>query len=171
MGNIGRLVAGMLQPFGAKVIYTDVVRQNAETEQRLGLTYYDCFEAMLPMADILSFHCPLFKENTEILNQRTLAMMKTGAIVINTARGKLINPDDLYESLTSGKLSGVALDTHYEEPIKEDYKLAKLDNVILTPHIGGLSYESFHQMMHDAISNIRLFDQGQIDKISNKYLF
>ena len=171
MGNIGRLVAKMLQPFGAKVIYTDVVRQNMEMEQRLGLTYYDCFEAMLPMADILSFHCSLVKENTEILNQCTLAMMKTGAIVINTARGKLINPDDLYEALESGKLSGAALDTHYEEPIKEDYKLAKLDNVILTPHIGGLSYESFHQMMHDAITNIRLFDQGRTDEISNKYLF
>lgn len=171
MGNIGRLVAKMLQPFGAKVIYTDVVRQNSETEQCLGLTYYDCFEAMLPIADILSFHCPLVKENTEILNQRTLAMMKTGSIVINTARGKLINPDDLYEALESGKLSGAALDTHYEEPIKEDYKLAKLDNVILTPHIGGLSYEAFHQMMHDAIINIRLFDQGRIDEISNKHLF
>lgn len=171
MGNIGRLVASMLNSFGANVIYIDVVRQNAEIEQRLGLTYYDNFEAMLPIADILSFHCPLVKENTDILNQRTLAMMKTGAIVINTARGKLLNPDDLYEALISGKLSGAALDTHYEEPIKENYKLAKLDNVILTPHIGGLSYEAFHQMMHDAIGNIRLFDQGRIDEISNKYFF
>ena len=116
MGNIGRLVAGMLQPFGAKVIYSDVIRQSIETEQRLALTYYNSFEAMLPEADILSFHCPLVKENTEILNQRTLTMMKEGAIVVNTARGKLVNPDDLYEVLVSGHLSAAALDTHYEEP-------------------------------------------------------
>ena len=168
MGNIGRLVAQMLQIFGAKIIYTDVVRQSAETEQRLGLTYYDRFEAMLPKTDVLSFHCPLVKENTEILNQRTMAMMKKGAIVVNTARGKLINPDDLYEALKLGKLSAAALDTHYEEPLKENYKLAELDNVILTPHIGGLSYEAFHQMMADAIENIVAFEEGRLTDIESK---
>lgn len=168
MGNIGRLVAQMLQIFGAKIIYTDVVRQSAETEQRLGLTYYDRFEAMLPKTDVLSFHCPLVKENTEILNQRTMAMMKKGAIVVNTARGKLINPDDLYEALKSGHLSAAALDTHYEEPLKENYKLAELDNVILTPHIGGLSYEAFHQMMADAIENIVAFEEGRLTDIESK---
>ena len=168
MGNIGRLVAQLLQAFGANIIYTDIVRQPAETEQRLGLTYYDSFEAMLPKADILSFHCPLVKENTEILNQRTLAMMKKGAIVVNTARGKLINPNDLYEALVSGRLSAAALDTHYEEPIKEGYKLAELDNVILTPHIGGLSYEAFHQMMADAIENMVAFEEGRLVDIESK---
>lgn len=171
MGNIGRLVAAMLQPFGAKVIYTDVVRQHFETEQRLGLTYYDSFEAMLPVADVLSFHCPLVKENTEILNQRTLGMMKKDAVVVNTARGKLIKPDDLYDALVSCQLSSAALDTHYEEPIKEGYKLAELDNVILTPHIGGLSYEAFHQMMADAVENIVAFEEGRLAEIESKRLF
>ena len=168
MGNIGRLVAGMLQPFGAKVIYTDVVRQNEETEQRLGLSFYDSFEAMLPEADILSFHCPLTPENAEILNSRTLAMMKQGSIVVNTARGKLINPNDLYKALVSEHLSGAALDTHYEEPIKEGYKLAELDNVILTPHIGGLSYEAFHSMMKGAVENIVAFEEGKLEDIEAK---
>lgn len=168
MGNIGRLVAGMLQPFGANVIYTDVVRQNAETEKHLGLAYYDSFEAMLPEADILSFHCPLTPENTEILNSRTLAVLKRGAIVVNTARGKLINPDDLYEALKSGHLSAAALDTHYEEPIKDDYRLGELDNMILTPHIGGLSYETFHAMMAGAVENILAFERGEYEMINHK---
>ncbi len=168
IGNIGRLVAQMLQPFGAKVVYTDVFRQTEEVESRLGLTYYDSFEAMLPLADILSFHCPLTKENTEMLNSKTFSMIKDGAIVINTARGKLINPDDLYDALQSGHLSGAALDTHYEEPIKEGYKLAELDNVILTPHIGGLSYEAFHQMMADAVENIVAFEEGRLADIESK---
>lgn len=170
MGNIGRLVAGMLQPFGAKLIYTDVVRQSEEIEQLLGLSYYDSFEAMLPEADILSFHCPLTPDNTEILNRRSLAMLKQGAIVINTARGKLINPNDLFEELENGHLSSAALDTHYEEPIKGGYKLAELDNVILTPHIGGLSYEAFHSMMKGAIDNIVAFEEGRFEEIESKRL-
>ena len=168
MGNIGRLVAQMLQPFGAKVVYTDVFRQTEEMESRLGLTYYDDFECMLPIADILSFHCPLTKENTEMLNSKTLSMIKDGAIVINTARGKLINPDDLYDALRSGHLSSAALDTHYEEPVKDNYKLAALENVILTPHIGGLSFEAFHQMMADAVENIVAFEEGRFDAIEPK---
>lgn len=170
MGNIGRLTAAMLQPFGAKVIYTDVFRQKEEVETQLGLTYCEKFEAMLPQCDILSFHCPLTKENMEMLNKETIAKLKQGAIVVNTARGKLINPDDLYEALKSGQLTAAALDTHYEEPLKEGYKLAELDNVILTPHIGGLSYEAFASMMHEAMENIKEFEDGRLDEIESKRL-
>ena len=168
MGNIGRLVAAMLQPFGAKVIYTDVFRQKEEIEANLGLTYCENFKAMLPQCDILSFHCPLTKDNTEMLNKRTLSMMKEDSIIINTARGKLINPEDLYEALKSGHIKTAALDTHYEEPLKEGYKLAELDNVILTPHIGGLSYEAFHQMMAEAVENIVAFEEGRRVDIESK---
>lgn len=168
MGNIGRLVAAMMKPFGAKVVYTDVFRQKDQVEADLGLTYCESFEAMLPQCDILSFHCPLTKENTEMLNKETLSKMKQGAIVVNTARGKLINPDNLYEALKTGQLSAAALDTHYEEPLKEGYKLAELDNVILTPHIGGLSYEAFHQMMKDAVENIVAFEEGRLAEIESK---
>lgn len=170
MGNIGRLVAAMLKPFGAKVLYTDVFRQNEEVEASLGLTYCESFEAMLPQCDILSFHCPLTKENTEMLNKETLVKMKQGAIVVNTARGKLINPNDLYDALKSGYIKAAALDTHFEEPLKDDYKLAELDNVILTPHIGGLSYEAFADMMHEAMENIKAFEEGRLEEIENKRL-
>lgn len=168
MGNIGRLVAAMLQPFGVKVLYTDVFRQNEKVENDLALTYCESFETMLPQCDILSFHCPLTKENTDMLNKEILSMMKQGAIVVNTARGKLINPDDLYEALKSGQLSAAALDTHYDEPLKEGYELAGLDNVILTPHIGGLSYEAFYQMMKDAVQNIVAFEEGRLAEIESK---
>lgn len=171
MGNIGRLVAQMLRAFGARVIYTDVFRQTEAMESQLGLAYYEHFEAMLPEADILSFHCPLTKENAEMLNAKTLALMKRGATVINTARGKLINPDNLYEALLSGHLSAAALDTHYEEPIKEGYRLAELDNVILTPHIGGLSREAFESMINGAMQNIEAFESGRLDEIASKRIF
>ena len=102
--------------------------------------------------------------------KQNAAMGQWNETSVNTARGKLINPDNLYEAMKSELLSAAALDTHYEEPIKEGYKLAKLENVILTPHIGGLSYEAFHQMMADAVNNIVKYDKGNIDTISDKLL-
>lgn len=170
MGNIGRIVAAMLQPFGVKIIYTDVFRQSEEVESNLGLTYCESFEALLPQCDILSFHCPLTPENTGMLNKDTLSIMKHGAIVVNTARGKLINPVDLYDALLKGHIQAAGLDTHYEEPIKEGYKLAELDNVILTPHIGGLSYEAFQSMMVGAMENIKAFEEGRLEEIVTKRL-
>ena len=170
MGNIGRTIAAMLQPFGVKIIYTDVFRQSEEVEERLNLAYSESFEEMLPEADILSFHCPLTPENIGMLNKDTMGLMKDGTIVVNTARGKLINPDDLYQALQNGHIKAAGLDTHYEEPIKEGYKLTELDNVILTPHIGGLSYEAFQSMMLGAMENIKAFEEGRLDEIATKRL-
>ena len=162
MGNIGRAVAAMLQPFGVKILYTDVVRQSKEVEDDLDLNYFENFEPMLPKADILSFHCPLTSDNREMLNAETIAKMKHGAMVINTARGKLINEEALYEALKERKLRMAAMDVHYEEPMQKDSPLMDLDNVILTPHIGGLSFETFKRMMLNAVSNIVDFDRGGV---------
>ena len=170
MGHVGQLVATMLRPFGANVIYTDVVRRSEVEEAELGLTYCNSFVELLPQVDILTLHCPMVTENLEALNANTICLMKQGSIIINTARGKLINPDALYDAIFSGHIKAAGIDTHYEEPIKEGYKLAELDNVILTPHIGGLSYEAFHQMMHDAMVNIAAFERGEFEQIKNKKL-
>ena len=170
MGNIGRIVSRLLNAFGASVFYSDVLRQSEAVEKDLNLTYCSSFEEMLPQVDILSFHCPLTPDNVEMLNAHTLSLMKPGAIVVNTARGKLINPNDLYDAIVSGRILSVGLDTHYEEPIPEDYRLFGLENVILTPHIGGLSYEAFHLMMKGAMDNIVAFESGQLDQIEVKRL-
>lgn len=170
MGHVGQLVAAMLRPFGAQVIYTDVVRRSEAEEAELGIYYCDSFMELLPQVDILTLHCPMVTENLEALNAKTIGIMKQGAIIINTARGKLIDPDALYDAIISGHIKAAGIDTHYEEPIKEGYKLAQLDNVILTPHIGGLSYEAFHQMMHDAMVNIKAYEEGKTELIKNKRL-
>lgn len=170
MGNIGRMVARLLNAFGAIVLYTDVFRQPETVEKELRLTYFPTFKDMLPNVDILSFHCPLTSDNVEMLNVCTLSLMKPGAVVINTARGKLINPDDLYDALLSGQILSAGLDTHFDEPLREDSRLLELDNVILTPHIGGLSFEAFHSMMKGAMDNIAAFESGQLDRIEGKRL-
>lgn len=170
MGNIGRLVAFMLMAFGAKVIYTDIVRQPDEVETRLGLTFFDSVDKMLPLVDVLSLHCPLTESNTGMINVRSLAIMKEGAIIINTARGPLVDPNALYDALVAGHIRAAGLDTHFEEPVGPDYRLAQLGNVILTPHIGGLSFESFSSMMKGAIDNIIAFESGDLASIEDRRL-
>lgn len=176
MGAIGRQVATYLYCFGAKIIYTDVFQQSKEVEDELNLTFYPFLQPstinpqLLADADILSFHCPLTDENKEMLNASTISKMKDGAIVVNTARGKLINEGDLYEALSSGKLASAGLDVHYEEPMLKDDPLCTLDNVILSPHIAGLSFETFHSMMKGAVDNIIAFDEGRYKEIENKML-
>lgn len=170
MGNIGRIVSRMVNAFGASVCYTDVVRQSEDVERDLKLTFFPSFMEMLPNLDILSFHCPLTPDNIEMLDTASLSIMKPGAIVVNTARGKLINPGDLYDALQSGRILSAGLDTHFEEPIREDNRLLELENVILTPHIGGLSYEAFHSMMKGAMDNIVAFESGLLDRIEGKRL-
>lgn len=168
MGAIGRQVAMYLNAFGARVLYTDVFRVPQEVEQQLSLTYIPSFQELLPLIDILSFHCPLTPENKEMLNAETLTMMKDGAMVVNTARGKLVNEQNLHSALKNGKLRCAALDVHYEEPIFTNSPLKDLDNVILTPHIAGLSYEAFHAMMAGAVDNIVFFEENKLDQIKEK---
>lgn len=168
MGAIGKLVAKYLNAFGAIVYYTDLYRLSQEFEQDLSLTYFPTFEDLLPQVDILSFHCPLTPDNKEMLNASTILQMKDGAMVINTARGKLISETALYDALFNGKLSVAALDVHYEEPIQKNSPLKNLDNVILTPHIAGLSYETFYAMMKDAVDNMIAFENGSKDSIKEK---
>lgn len=174
MGAIGRQVAKYLNCFGAKVIYTDIYQQSKKIEEELNLTFYPFIQQstinnqLLAEADILSFHCPLTDDNKEMLNASTISKIKDGAIVVNTARGKLINEGDLYEAITSGKLASAGLDVHYEEPMLKEDPLSTLDNVVLSPHIAGLSFETFHSMLKGAVDNIVAYDQGHIQEIENK---
>lgn len=170
MGAIGRQVAEYLHVFGAKIVYTDIKQLSTEQEQKFNASYLSSLEDMLPKVDILSLHCPLTIENKELLNERTIAMMKSNAIIINTARGKLINETALYNALEEGRIRAAGLDVHYEEPLSINHTLSALDNVILTPHIGGLSYETFHSMMKGAVENIVTYDQGKESVIRQNLL-
>ena len=170
MGAIGQQVALYLKAFGAKVRYTDVHQLDCKKEAELSVSFVTSFEELLPQVDILSFHCPLTSENKELLNGNNISSMKNGAIIVNTARGKLISEDALYEAILNGHLHSVALDVHYEEPIKGISRFANMDNVILTPHIAGLSYETFHAMMKGAIDNIISFEKGEKEVLNKKLL-
>ncbi len=163
MGNIGRTVTGLLRAFGAQVCYYDAFRLPPEQEQALGAEYLPV-EELCRRADILTLHCPLTDQTRGVICRERLNTMKPGVILINTARGGLICEADLLAALEEGRVACAGLDVFESEPPKNT-ALLRHPRVIVTPHIAGVTRDSFYQMMHDAMRNIRLFDEGKLSEI------
>ena len=139
IGRIGREVAKRARAFGMRVIYYDVYRPDKAIEKELGIEFRE-LDTLISEADVITVHVPLVPETKHMINRERIERMKDGAIIINAARGGIVDEDALYEALKSGKLYGAALDVYENEPLKES-KLFELDNVVLTPHIGAQTKE------------------------------
>ena len=139
-GAIARCVAKKLSGFEAKVMAFDKFPNYAAAEE-LGVTMAS-LEEVLRNADILSIHLPASEETRHLINPTTLAQMKDGALLVNTARGALVDEGSLYQALKSGKLAGCAADVFEAEPIPPDSPLLTLDNYYCTPHVASETYES-----------------------------
>ena len=168
MGHIGQLVAHILKSFGANVLYFDSNKLDEDTEKQLNILYAD-MDTIFKESDIISLHCPLTMQNKNLIYKNNIEKMKDGVIIINTARGGLILENDLIYSLKNNKVRFACLDVFEEEPIK-NAELLNLENVIITPHIGGVTYDSFYRMMKEAMHNIEFFDNGCLDEIE-KYKY
>ena len=138
-GHIGRIVADRAKGLKMRVIVYDPYIK-PETIERLDLEPVD-FDELLRRADYISIHTPKTDETTNMFNKDTLARMKKGAMLINCARGGIVNEDDLYDALASGHLAGAALDVFSKEPPGR-LKLMELDNFICTPHLGASTKEA-----------------------------
>jgi len=169
IGNIGKTVVTMLRPFGVTIVYYDPFRLSEQEEKELNIQYSD-FPELLTQVDILSLHCPLTPQTKGLMGISEIASMKQGAFIINTARGPLIDEIALLDALKSRHIKGAGLDVFSQEPIHPNNPLLNLENVILTPHTGGLTQETFSKMIRDAFENIRLFETGKFDLIENKKL-
>ena len=150
-GRIGQATAKAAQALGMKVI--------AYSRHGQGEPYVP-LEELYARADVISLHCPLTAENTGMINRETLAKMKDGVILLNTARGALINEADLREALQSGKVYAAAADVAAVEPIPADSPLLGLPNMIFTPHIAWACYETRQRLMDIAVDNVRQFLNG-----------
>ena len=117
----------------------------------------ETLDEVFSQSDVISLHCPLTAENTGLINRETIAKMKDGVILINTARGGLINEVDLREALLSGKVAAAAVDVVSTEPIREDNPLLGLENCLITPHIAWASKEARQRLMDVAVENVAAF--------------
>ena len=153
LGRIGQAVARRAQGFGMRVLYSSRQRRSRGLEQRLGATFVP-FEQLLQAADFVTIHAPLSGETEGLFCDRAFQQMKSSAILINTARGPIVDPDALYRALTTGQIAGAALDVTAPEPIPTDSPLLQLDTLVLAPHIGSASRQTREKMAAMAIANL-----------------
>lgn len=162
-GSIGKAVGRLGKAFGMHVIAYN--RSQSEQGRQIG-TYVD-LETLLRQSDIVSLHCPLFPETERIINSQTIGMMKDGAILVNTARGALIDEAALAQALNSGKLRAAALDVVSQEPIPLDSPLLACRNCLITPHIAWAPLESRQRLLNTVVDNIRGFLNGEPVNVVN----
>ena len=145
-GRIGSYLAGLLSSFGCKILGCDPFVNKSDNFSLIGL------EKILSDADIISLHIPYSQENHHFINAERIQNMKKGSLLINAARGGLIDEDALYNALSSGYLGGAAMDCFEEEPYAG--KLKDLDSVLLTAHIGSYAQEGRILMERQAVENL-----------------
>lgn len=138
-GRIGQRVAELVQPLRMRVLYHDI-RRYPQAEERLGAQAVP-LPALFQEADWVSVHVPLTEQTRRLVGRDLLALMKPTAYLLNLARGPVVDEEALAEALREGRIAGAALDVFCCEPLGKEHPLCTLDNVILTPHIGGLSLE------------------------------
>lgn len=154
IGFVGKELVKLLQPFNCRILVNDIrdqsdyyYSQNLEEKSKIEI-YKE--------ADILSIHMPLDDRNYGLINKEAFSYMKETAFLINTARGGIVNENDLKEALLTRKIAGAAIDAYWTEP-PEDQELLQIPNLISTPHIGGNSVEAVEAMGMSAINEIKKF--------------
>lgn len=154
MGNIGKQVAKIAAALGMHILYNSRTDKNLE-----GYTFAD-IPTLFTKSDVVSLHCPLTAENTGFINKELLMKMKPSASIINTARGLLINEDDLAEALNNEVIAGAALDVLSTEPPKACNPLLLAKNCVITPHNAWISKEARKRIMNITADNIKAFIEG-----------
>jgi D-3-phosphoglycerate dehydrogenase len=151
LGQIGGRVARVALALGMRIIAVDPYME-AERAREMGVELAPDLGSTLRAADIISLHAPLTEETYHLINARTLALCKQGAILINTARGKLVDETALIAALDSGQIRGVGLDVFESEPPPPDHPLLRRENVVATPHIAGATAASKDRLWTTAIN-------------------
>jgi D-3-phosphoglycerate dehydrogenase len=159
-GGIGREVARLAKGFGTRILYHNRNKLPEEMERELGLEY-SSLDDLLESSDVLSISVPLTDETKGMIGAEEIARMKEGAVLVNTARGEVVDYDALAEALKSGRLRGAAVDVFENEPDIWDCPMLGLDNVILTPHSSAGSTESARRCMEKVAENLGRFYEGK----------
>jgi phosphoglycerate dehydrogenase-like enzyme len=153
-GSIAKRVEQILRSMGTTLLHTTTKRD----EHNVG---WVSLNELLTKSDIVSLHVPLTPQTEGMINAATLAKMKPGAILINTARGAIVDEAALVEALRSGQLAAAGLDVFAEEPVAPDNPLLRLDNVLLTPHVSWYTADTMERYLSAAVENCRRLHDGK----------
>ncbi len=154
-GAVGKCLTPMLHGMGARVLYTDVAEVSAESAAFVPLA------ELLSVADVVSLHVPLTAETAGMMNDARFASMKPGAILVNTARGGLVDQSALHRALASGRLRGAGLDVFDAEPADASHPLFRLRNVVFTPHLAWFTAETLQRSLGVFVENCRRLRAGE----------
>lgn len=162
MGRIGQALARRARAFGLSIHYHNRRRVPAATEQALEATYWESLDQMLARMDIISVNCPHTPATYHLLSARRLKLIRPSAIIVNTARGEIIDETAMARMLEADELSGAGLDVFEHAPAVNPrlLKLARANKVVLLPHLGSATIEGRHDMGEKVILNIRTFMDG-----------
>lgn len=160
LGTIGKKVARLALAFGMVVHYYDIARLPEDAEDALGVRFR-LYRELLRSSDIVSLHVPLNASTKGMLGAEEIALMKPGAVLVNTSRGPVVDEPALYRAMTEGRLYGAGLDVFEEEPPPADNPLLALDNVILTAHMAGPTQESNIARLRNAFDNVQRVERGE----------
>ncbi|WP_039900921.1 NAD(P)-dependent oxidoreductase [Leptotrichia sp. oral taxon 879] len=165
-GNIGKRVAQVTEILGMEVMVAkNTEKDNAKTGsviEKDGFLRYDLDE-VLEKCDILTLHVPLTDSTRNLINLEKMKKMKKSAVILNLARGPVINQEDLYFALKNKIIKSAAVDVTSVEPIEKNSKLFELDNILITPHIAWKSEKSMIKLMDDVEKNLKLFLEGKLE--------
>lgn len=165
-GNIGKRVAQVAEILGMEVLVAkNTEKDNAKTGsiiEKDGFLRYDLDE-VLEKCDILTLHVPLTDSTRNLINLEKMKKMKKSAVILNLARGPVINQEDLYFALKNKIIKSAAVDVTSVEPIEKNSKLFELDNILITPHIAWKSEKSMIKLMDDVEKNLKLFLEGRLE--------
>lgn len=163
-GAIGRAVAGLAQAFGMRVLVH--TRRPERTERTSGTEVsHVTIETLFREADVVSLHCPLTSETRHLVNATTLAWMKPGAFLLNTARGPLVDEAALAEALQAGRIAGAAVDVLSVEPPAPDNPLLTAPNCLVTPHLAWATKASRARLLGVVVENVRAFLAGRAQNV------
>jgi len=157
-GAIGNKVAKRALGFDMDILVYD---PNIKSEALAGKAKLVDLDSLLSQSDFVSLHCKLTDQTRGMINKDTLNKMKKGSYLINTARGYLVNEDDLYEALKEKRIAGAALDVLIEEPINPNHPFLELQNLVITPHIGGASYDIKNHQTSMIVQDVLNFINGR----------
>jgi len=160
LGTIGKKTARLAAAFGMRVQYYDIARLTEDAEDTLGVRFR-LLREMLRTSDIVSLHVPLNASTRHMIGGAELALVQPSAILINTSRGPVVDEIALQDALANKRLAGAGLDVFAEEPPPADHPLFKLDNVVLTAHLAGPTWESNTARLRNAFDNVQRVARGE----------